>query len=330
MQTKNIYSTSNYLSSRQLKLFNFGIPEPKIPILYQLSDIEDMDLTGNMTFDFVMVSYNYAKLILPKYSSRYSKKTFTQPQLYALLSYKIYNKFTYRRTMENLEFSDILCKALDLKTIPHWTTLQKFYDKLSTDDLRSIDKLILEHFPVEDCMIVMDGTGYTNSYSDPYYNNRTKKKRRKYVKNHITIDSKYKLIRHFDAKMGARHDTIFAIAAIRAIRACKPKYILADLAYDTEPIKRTIIEETTAIPQIPTKKRQKNGLYRTKCRAILWGDVYGYRNYVECVNSIQKRIFSGINTSRIPELQIKETKMKDVFYDVYRSIWILHQEMIST
>lgn len=44
----------------------------------------------------------------------------------------------------------------------------------------------------------------------------------------------------------------------------------------------------------------------------------------------KKRIFSEVNTSRVPELQTKETKMKDVFYDVYRSIWILHQEMIST
>lgn len=55
---------------------------------------------------------------------------------------------------------------------------------------------------------------------------------------------------------------MFAISAIRSIKEYKPKYILADKAYDTEKIKKTIIEETTAIPQ--TKKHQKTGKNRTK------------------------------------------------------------------
>lgn len=60
-------------------------------------------------------------------------------------------------------------------------------------------------------------------------------------------------------------------------------------------------------------------------------EMYGYGNYVEYINSnTKKKIFSGVNTSNVSELETKETKMKDVFYDVYRSIRILHQGMIST
>lgn len=62
-----------------------------------------------------------------------------------------------------------------------------------------------------------NGTGYTNTYSDIYYNNRMKKPRKSYMKNHITIDSEYMLIRHQSVKKGPRFDTVFVISAIRSI-----------------------------------------------------------------------------------------------------------------
>ena len=86
---------------------------------------------------------------------------------------------------------------------------------------------------------------------------KLKKTRRSYIKNHITVDSQYMLIRHHNATKGPKYDTNFAISAIRAIRCYKPTYILTDKAYDTEIIKQTITEETTALPPIPVKTRQK-------------------------------------------------------------------------
>jgi len=92
MQTKNIYSISKYLNSRELKLFDFGISKQKTHSLFQLSKIEKVDLTRNMMLDFVLIVYNYAKLTFKKkYSSIYSKQKYTQPQLFAILAYKIYN-----------------------------------------------------------------------------------------------------------------------------------------------------------------------------------------------------------------------------------------------
>ena len=73
------------------------------------------------------------------------------------------------------------------------------------------------------------------------------------------------------------------------------------------------------------KTRQKNGTYRTKCRAIFRPQVYRFRNQVEGVNSVEKRKFSGINNSRSTNLQIKETKIKNVFYNIYRSIQIVQK-----
>ena len=81
-----------------------------------------------------------------------------------------------------------------------------------------------------------------------------KKTRRSYIKNHITVDSQYMLIRHHNAIKGPKYDTNFAISAIRCY---KPTYILADKAYDTEIIKQTITEETTALPLDTCKNKTK-------------------------------------------------------------------------
>jgi hypothetical protein len=119
------------MHSRQLKLFDFGMPRHETPSLYQLSKIEKVDLTGNMMLDFVLTAYNYAKLTFKKYSSQYSKQKYTQPQLFAILAYKTYNKYNYRNTIENLKVSTKLQKALKLKTIPHYTTIQKILQKIT-------------------------------------------------------------------------------------------------------------------------------------------------------------------------------------------------------
>ena len=62
-----------------------------------------------------------------------------------------------------------------------------------------------------------------------------------------------RLIVHFAAQRGPRFDTRFAISAIRNIKKYKLKYILADRAYDTEPIRKCINEEAKSQGQIPLK-----------------------------------------------------------------------------
>ena len=159
--------------SNQFKLFDFEVSrnETNLSIFKPF----EFSLTNNMVFYFVITAYNYAKIVFKPYSSVYSGKKYTQPQLFAIITYKMYNKFDYRKTIENLELSTKLTEALDLKTIPHYTTLQKFFKRLKTSEINTINKLILDKFNVEDCSFILDGTGFTSSYSDVYYNSITKK-----------------------------------------------------------------------------------------------------------------------------------------------------------
>jgi uncharacterized protein (DUF3820 family) len=68
---------------------------------------------------------------LPAYSSKFSKKDFTQHQLFALLALMQFLKTDYRGITALLaEWSDLRA-VLSLKKIPHYSTLCYFQQRLA-------------------------------------------------------------------------------------------------------------------------------------------------------------------------------------------------------
>ena len=91
-------------------------------------------------------------------------------------------------------------------------------------------------------------TGHTSDYADKYYAQIRTKKRKGYTKNHIAIDVDTRMILHYGVSRGPKHDTQFALAAIRETKKYHPHYILADRAYDSEEIRKTIKESKSFWP----------------------------------------------------------------------------------
>ena len=60
---------------------------------------------------------------LARYSSRFSRRDFTQPQLFAILVLRQFFKTDYRGVVQLLEDLSDLRKALHLKKVPHYSTL---------------------------------------------------------------------------------------------------------------------------------------------------------------------------------------------------------------
>nr|WP_243688030.1 transposase [Methanobacterium formicicum] len=75
---------------------------------------------------------------------------------------------------------------------------------------------------------------------------------------------KTRLILYYQTSRGPKYDTQFAKPALRQIKKYKPDYIVADKAYDTEPIRKCINEEIKAFDQIPLKNRAKKRTIQTK------------------------------------------------------------------
>ncbi len=70
------------------------------------------------------------KKALPEYSNKRSPQLFTLPQLFACLVLKVFLRTDYRGIEEILKDFPNLCKELGLKSVPHYTTLQKCEKKL--------------------------------------------------------------------------------------------------------------------------------------------------------------------------------------------------------
>ena len=314
MKPENTYSPVSSLFSKQLNLSDFGFEKPALKKIKEINK----DIRPNKLLKFIQYIFKYSKIVLNKYSSHFSKHDFTQPVLFTLLAVKIYTRTTYRQITDLLELSDKIQKYLHLKKVPHYTTLQKFFKRLPTAALQELNKQILINNKINGEIIVLDGSGFTNDYADKYYAIIRWKERKSYVKNHISIDVDSRLILHFAAQRGPRFDTRFAIAAIRNVKKFNPKYILADRAYDTEPIRKCINEEAKAEDQIPLKTRAKTGHYRLKSKNTFNQEIYSRRNNVESIFSVIKRIFNGTNRSRSLQLSNKETKLKNTIYNIYR------------
>jgi transposase len=322
MFSKTIHSPSYSIISKQLNLSDFHFKNLEKNYIKRLLKEKNSQLNKNKLLKFIENTFNYTKITLDKYSNDFSNRLYTQQALFTILAMKIYTKSTYREIIEFVELSDKIKKYLGLKKVPHFTTIQKFFKRLPSSELREISQFILSKNEIEAEIIALDGSGFTSDYADKYYAKIRRKERKSYIKNHIAIDVKTRLILHYQTLRGPKHDTQFAKPAIRQIKKYKPHYIVADKAYDTESIRKCMNEEIKAFDQIPLKTRAKNGHYRLNSPTIFRHKIYNKRTSVECTFSVLKRKFSGINYSRSTNLASKETQLKNTIYNIYRSTQI--------
>ncbi|OPY38940.1 MAG: hypothetical protein A4E35_00166 [Methanoregula sp. PtaU1.Bin051] len=109
---------------------------------------------------------------VPLYSSKYSRKTYTQHQLLILLLLKEYLATDYRDTVELIETMDVLKDKINLDESPHFTTIQKFCQRIKsftfTRLLNRLMKMFYDWGEKIPCTAV-DSFGFTSSYASHYY-----------------------------------------------------------------------------------------------------------------------------------------------------------------
>lgn len=78
----------------------------------------------------LVVAYRVARESLPAYAHRFSPRKFTQHQLFAILALKEFMRHDYRKVAALLHDCPDLGRAIDLRHVPHFTTLQKAAQRL--------------------------------------------------------------------------------------------------------------------------------------------------------------------------------------------------------
>jgi hypothetical protein len=99
-------------------------------------------LTSKSPRTVAMVALATGKEAFRDYSHKYSPHKFTQPQLFACLVLKEFEKKDYRGVAQLLADWPELCNALGLRFVPHFTTLQKASRRLLK--LKHVRRLLRE------------------------------------------------------------------------------------------------------------------------------------------------------------------------------------------
>lgn len=266
-----------------------------------------MAITSKSPIKVVLAALATARRALPAYSHRYSPKKFTQHQLFACLVLKNFLKTDYRGVAEHLADHPLLLSIMDLRAVPHFTTLQKASARLLKlpKVQRLVESTIRLHFGrrrrVKSAAI--DSTGLECSSASPYFVRRRNRSEgpwktvvyHRYPKLGLVCDTSCHFILALHAGRGPRPDVDeFRPLVAEARRRLRLARISADAGYDSEANHRFARQECGIRTVIPAKHgrpttKPASGHYRRLMQVRFDRRAYRDRCQVETVMSMLKR-----------------------------------------
>jgi len=247
-----------------------------------------------------------------RYSHRFSPKKYSQHQHLTVLVLKEFFRTTYRGIVEQLTVMDRIMKRLHLRSIPHYTTLQKFMKRIGNDVLKQLIAAIAGN-PV---IVGIDATGFSSSYASKHYEGCIRAgKRRDFTKLSIAVDLDSQLIVAMKSRKSPGHDNRDFLPLLRRVK--RYSVVCGDKAYDAEK-NYEYIYAMKAKPAIPAREGLRRGTYRKKAQRSFDLREYHQRSKVETVFSVLKRCFGDSLRSRSQWMMNKELSLKCLTYNLYK------------
>jgi hypothetical protein len=275
-----------------------------------------MSRTSKSPRKVLVCAWRVAAKVLPAYSHRYSPKKFTQHQLFACLVLKAFLKTDYRGLAEHLADCPDLREAIELKRVPHFTTVHKAAKRL----LRSkhVDRLLDETVRLvmgrrrRVPLAAIDSTGLESHHASRYFIHRRSREPNLYQTTQYTrfpklgvlVDCSNHLILGYLTDQGPKPDVRDIEPTLRHTTSrVRIEWLTADAGYDSEPNHRLCREQHGIRSLIPAKKgrptkKPAKGRYRRLMQTRFNKQKYGQRWQVETVMSMIKRRLGSATTGR--------------------------------
>ena len=261
----------------------------------------------------------YARI--PLFLHRKSNHIFTVWQHLSLLTIRQYEGKSYRMFVEWVVEAHYLRMFLKMSRIPHFTTLQKFADRIMGSVLqRMITCFIVALINVNHIFFGIDSSGFKSTHSSQYYAERAKlRKKKKWIKLSVGADVLKQIICSIKIRRAphhARHDNIDFKPIITRTSEIKPlSVVVADRGYDSEENHVFVREDLKAYSIIPPRNMhvpiwKTHGKYRKQMKRGYIKLLYNQRNKDETIMSVIKRLFGEYISSRLVRTQNRELSFR--------------------
>jgi transposase len=242
-----------------------------------------------------------------------------------LICYKEKLNVSYRRFVEICNENNIQ-RMLCIKRIPHFTTLQKFLQRIDKTMFEKLVRACRKLLNLNEVTASVDGTGFSNTNPSQYYCKRIDGKTPKnYTKTLFLADNKTKLILNIRTYSDHASETLDFIPLVKELKNAL-SCVLADKAYDSSANRRYCWDNNIEV-HIPVREwkqhRQGYGLkpflkskHRKKAAKLFNKQKYNYRALVESVNSAIKRTLGSYVCSRRADNQQKQATIKAIAYNI--------------
>ena len=171
---------------------------------------------------------------IPLYRHRKSNHIYTVWQHMVLVTIRQYEGKSYRMFTDWLVEAYYLRLFLQLSKIPHYTTLQKFTDRIN---IMMLDRIISSFILFSGTRYIfagIDATGFKITYASEYYTSRAKL-HKKYAKLSIVADVLKQIICNIKIRRApTRHDNVdFGSIVTKISKIKKLSIVVADKGYDS-------------------------------------------------------------------------------------------------
>lgn len=285
----------------------------------------------------LQVAYATAREALPAFAHRFSPKKFTQHQLFACLALKEFLKTDYRGVVGLLADCAELCTVIELKDVPHYTTLHKAADRLMrkahANRLLGATLTVARRrrLPRRKCLLAaIDGSGFEAHHTSHYFvrrraaggKNWQMTTYRRFPKLGIVADCANHLILSAVASRGPGPDLKHLVPAVEQAHDRRRIHtLLADAGYDAEWVHEFLREWLSIRSVIPPGSgrpttKSPSGYWRRLMHRQFPKPLYGQRWQCETVFSMIKRRLGSALGVRNYWRQIRALMLKVITHNI--------------